>query len=249
MQDASEQRSKSRIPVGYRPFISAELSRISCNPVYAYVTAAAGLGLVLFVAVAFTAGRGHLAAAPQVSDSLSLRASGLLSLPAAYTGPAPFLLAQAEPQKIAGHASPLLPQADTKSAEKPSSDKNQGNHKHWSWFKGSGKNRTAKRRPYVSPNPPAEPDAPTAQQLAAAAANAGPFVLAIQGEVTVAGYDAGTGIVETYEGQIFKLDKTAGETSEIRWPEYPFNVHYRCDETGSCTLNHGGASASAKRTR
>jgi len=248
MQDASEQPSKSRNPVGYRPLIPRQLSRIAGDSVYAYVTAAAGVGLVFGVAIAFTAARGHVAA-PKVSDSLQSRASGLQSLPAAYTGPAPSLLVQADPQKIAGHASPLLPQADAKSAGKPGSHKKRHSHKHWTWWKGSGKNNTAKRRPYVSPNPPAEPDAPTAQQLAAAAANAGPFILVIQGEATVAGYDAGTGTVETYEGQTFLLDKAAGETSEIRWPDYPFNVHYRCSETGSCTLIHGGASASAKRMR
>jgi hypothetical protein len=125
--------------------------------------------------------------------------------------------------------------------------KKHGLHRLWNWKRGSGK-KTAHRRPYVSPTPAPEPDPPTGLELATAAAAAGPFFLGIEGDVTVANYDAGTGAIQTYEGSNFLLAK-AGEPSAIPWEDFPFNVHYRCDEGGNCTLVHHGAAASARLTR
>jgi hypothetical protein len=93
------------------------------------------------------------------------------------------------------------------------------------------------------------PDEPTAVQLADAAAASGPLVLGIQGDVTVADYNAATGTIETYEGQTYVLAQAAAEGSGVPWQNYPLNVHYRCDDAGNCTLSHGGASAIAKLTR
>ncbi len=109
----------------------------------------------------------------------------------------------------------------------------------------------ARTAPIASPTsrpPRFEPEEPTGLQLATAAAATGPFFLGIEGDVTIADYDAGTGSIQTYEGNNFLLAK-ASEPSAIPWEDFPFNVHYRCDEGGNCTLAHHGATASARLTR
>jgi hypothetical protein len=136
---------------------------------------------------------------------------------------------------------------------------------------------SAKRAPYVAqPSPEASPkpapaavtdatpkaphgavieatsqpyDGTTALELATVAAAAGPFVLCIEGDVTVANYDSATGTVETFERQTYVLGSATGASGEIPWQDFPFNIHYRCDGSGSCTLYHGSAFAGAKLIR
>jgi hypothetical protein len=104
--------------------------------------------------------------------------------------------------------------------------------------------------PYVPQTPPAATtEELNAQQRAAAAAAAGPFILCIEGDVTVANYDTATGTIGTFERQTYVLSSAAGESSAIPWQDFPFNVHYRCDGDGSCTLYRRGALASAKLIR
>ncbi len=247
MSDASQQPPLPKNTAGYRPLVSAELSKRTGSSAYAYVTVAAALGLLVGVAVAVTAGYLNHSASRKTADSSMPQASGLQTLPAVYSGPAPTLLANVDAQKKADSAE-LQPASDA-SGKISRIHKKHGLHRFWHWKKDGHKTKTAKRMPYISPNAPPATDGPTALELAAAAANTGPFVLVIQGEATIAAYDAGTGTVETYEGQTFVLDKAAAETSAIRWPDFPFNVHYRCDEHGGCTLAHGGATASARLTQ
>jgi hypothetical protein len=247
MQDASEQQPQTKNSAGYRPLIPAELTRRAFSPAYAYVTATAGVGLLAGLVIAIGASYGKITAGPGISNAQSLHASGLKNLPAAYAGPAPSLLNQVDPGKKAAAGTPQLTLVSEKSSKTAGRHKKHGD-KLWTLKKG-GLKGTAKRMPYVSPNAPASSDGPTALDQAMAAANSGPFLLVIQGEVTVAGYDEGSGTIETYEGQTFVLDKTVGDTSAIRWPDFPFNVHYRCDGAGSCTLMRGGATAEAKLAR
>jgi hypothetical protein len=63
-----------------------------------------------------------------------------------------------------------------------------------------------------------------------------PFSFTIEGDVTVANYDASAGMIETNEGKTFAIGKTAGESSATQWQDYFGNVHYRCDQAGNCTL-------------
>jgi len=72
----------------------------------------------------------------------------------------------------------------------------------------------------------------------------------VHGEVTVSNYDSTAGIIETYEGETFALDETQSASGTVPWDDYVPNIHYRCDQFGSCTLNHGGGVVlNAKRTR
>jgi hypothetical protein len=126
--------------------------------------------------------------------------------------------------------------------------KKRASHKRWNRAKGSGNRKAPRRRRYVSPNPPAPSDAPTALELATAPTAQGPFFVTIEGDVTVASYDVAMGTIGTREGSAFVLDKTGGQPDAIPWDDYPFNVHYRCDGNANCTLVHRGATASAKMT-
>jgi hypothetical protein len=237
MPEPSPQQPQTRSSMGYRPLISGGLTSGIGSSAYGYVAAAAGLGLVIGVAAAIAGGHTKVAAAPQVSAALGAHTSGLSTLSKANALTGPSLLNQIDNRKKAGAGSGLLLPVDLQSAKKHA-----GAHKRHA----KGKHKRAKRRPYVSPNPP---DEPTALQLATAAAAAGPFFLGIQGDVTAASYDDATGTIQTYEGETYILDKTAGDSNTIHWQDFPFNVHSRCDGSGNCTLFHGGASATAKLTR
>jgi hypothetical protein len=70
----------------------------------------------------------------------------------------------------------------------------------------------------------------------------------VEGDVTVEGYDAAAGTIETREGMNFVIDRAAGDRNAAVLEDSPGSFHYRCDQTGSCTLNHHGMSFSAART-
>jgi hypothetical protein len=75
-----------------------------------------------------------------------------------------------------------------------------------------------------------------------------PRVLMIEGDVTVAGYDAAAGMIETLEGMNFVIDRAVGERNASLLADSPGSFHYRCDQQGSCTLAHAGLAFSAART-
>ncbi len=61
-----------------------------------------------------------------------------------------------------------------------------------------------------------------------------------EGDVTVADFDATTGIIESYEGRSFVISATAAATAGAALQDSGLSVHYRCDQSGSCTLMHAG---------
>jgi hypothetical protein len=67
-----------------------------------------------------------------------------------------------------------------------------------------------------------------------------PFLFTVEGDVTVADYDASEGSIETHEGKTFVLDRAAGDSDTAPWQEYRANLHYRCDQSGNCTLFRDG---------
>jgi len=76
------------------------------------------------------------------------------------------------------------------------------------------------------------------------------FSFFVEGSVSVANYDASTGVVDTYEGESFAVDRMTKESRTISWLEYPADVHYRCDQSWNCTLFHAGILiVNARRTK
>jgi hypothetical protein len=235
---------------GYRPLAPVDLSRTAFNPAYACIVAAAGAGMLVGLGIAVTAGVGNVAATQRVSSPPVAQASGLPTLQASYTGPATSLLSVVDPSKKANAGTPKFSPSSGLSVKKAAdSHKRHGLSRLWPWKKGSAKQDSAKRKPYVSPNAPPSPEEPTALELASAAAATGPMVLGIQGDATVANYDVATGTIETREGSSFVLDKTTSESSAIPWEDFPFNVHYRCDQNSNCTMVSRGATANARIMR
>lgn len=239
------QQPTQKTSAGYRPLTPVGLSKSGFNPAYAYITAAAGVGMLVGLGIAVSAGLGNAAATKRPSPPPAAEASGLPTLQASYTGPATSLLSIVDPSKKANAETPLFSKASDPSDKKlAESHKRHGLQKLWPWKKDS-----AKRSPYVSPNAPATPAEPTALELATAAAASGPFLMGIQGDATVASYDVATGIIETYEGSSFVLDNAASQNGAIPFEDFPFNVHYRCDQSNNCTIIRHGATANARLMR
>jgi hypothetical protein len=72
----------------------------------------------------------------------------------------------------------------------------------------------------------------------------------VEGEVTVASYDSSEGVIDTYEGETFALDKTLIASNTLSEDDIPSNLHYRCDQFRNCSLILDGQSVSnVRRTR
>jgi len=62
------------------------------------------------------------------------------------------------------------------------------------------------------------------------------FVFWVEGDVTEANYDPSTGVIETYEGETFKVIEGADAGGFAELNDFPLAVHYRCNQVGSCRL-------------
>ena len=71
----------------------------------------------------------------------------------------------------------------------------------------------------------------------------------VEGEVTVSSYDSSAGVIDTYEGETFALDKTLTASNAIHGDDIPSSLHYRCDQFGNCTLYSAGAGTQHTRLR
>jgi len=71
----------------------------------------------------------------------------------------------------------------------------------------------------------------------------------VEGELTVSAYNASTGTIETYEGEAFALPGAASAGGGIQGEDLSNNIHYRCDQFGSCTLKAGQFVLKANRTK
>ena len=246
MSEPSQQQSNPGKSSGYRSLVPIELTRALGTPTTAYLAAAAGLGLALGVTFAVTLGHGKPGAAPRVTEALAARTSELTSIPAVYAATTPSLLTSADkPKKHGAHL--VLAADDLSSKKSAAATKKHTRHRLWHW-KRDRKSGVA-RKPYIPANPPTPVDPPTGLERATAAAAAGPFYLEIEGDATVASFNDTTGKIETYEGSTFMLASASTGGSAISWDDFPFNVHYRCDESGQCTMVHRGASATARMVR
>ncbi len=86
----------------------------------------------------------------------------------------------------------------------------------------------------------------TAETIAVVSARP-PASFMIEGDATVADYDALAGMIETQEGRTFSVAKSADESGGLPWADSLASVHYRCDQSGNCTLFHGGSSVTNVR--
>jgi hypothetical protein len=248
MKDASQQKTDPRSSRGHCP-VPTSLTRGMGNSAYRAVTAAAGLGLFAGLAFAITAC--HTTAAPAPPKPAAPEPVAQSTQPAApVVAPVPAPVSPIDSKKKTNSVPKLLPSAHKNSTHKGvGTGHKHGDNKLLVVNKGTVGHKSARRRPYAPSAPSVAAPEQTALQLATAAAATGPFILCIEGDVTVADYEPTTGTVETFERQTYTLSNVASEGSKIPWQDYPFNVHYRCDQVGNCTLYRRGASATARLVR
>jgi hypothetical protein len=65
----------------------------------------------------------------------------------------------------------------------------------------------------------------------------------MEGEDSIAEYDANAGIIETAAGKTFFVDKSGGEGNASKWQDYRAGFQYKCDQNAACTLTRAGAGA------
>ncbi len=70
-----------------------------------------------------------------------------------------------------------------------------------------------------------------------------PTTLYVEGDLTVEDYNEKAGTIETSDGRSFLVGSTVASSDAVSWNDYRSNVHYRCSQTGSCTLSRAGAIA------
>ena len=61
-----------------------------------------------------------------------------------------------------------------------------------------------------------------------------------EGDATIADFDASAGRIETYDGRTFVIGTTAAATASASLQDSGRSVHYRCDQSGNCTLVNAG---------
>jgi len=70
-----------------------------------------------------------------------------------------------------------------------------------------------------------------------------PGNFSMEGEDSIAEYDANAGIIETAAGKTFFVDKSGGEGNASKWQDYRAGFQYKCDQNAACTLTRAGAGA------
>jgi hypothetical protein len=102
--------------------------------------------------------------------------------------------------------------------------------------------------PFAKPAPQeptaAEPSVPTALNSAQLSLDTpAPASLYTEGVLTVSDYSASTGTIQTSDGRSFALGTTVAAGNATSWESYRSDVHYRCDQNGSCVLMRAGVVA------
>jgi hypothetical protein len=70
-----------------------------------------------------------------------------------------------------------------------------------------------------------------------------PLVFYSEGDATVVDYNPAGGTIDTDDGRTFQIGATVSASNAVPWGDYHSNVHYRCDQNGSCTLFRTGVVA------
>jgi hypothetical protein len=79
------------------------------------------------------------------------------------------------------------------------------------------------------------------RRRAAAKAAARLLPFSIEGDDAIVDFDTSHGIIQTRGHKTFLVDKAVATAADPGWQDYPVSIHYRCDQSASCTLMHSGA--------
>jgi hypothetical protein len=71
----------------------------------------------------------------------------------------------------------------------------------------------------------------------------------IEGDDSIALYDASTGTIETNGNRVFLIDRASAEANALKAADLPLDVHYRCDQNENCLLRSRGVGLLHGRLR
>ena len=214
----------------------AETLRIKDDSTVRFAAAAVAFGLVFGVALAATAGNVLLPqSAPTQASTVSSTAvaAGSVASPSAH---AVAHHGQTIKPAIAKSSSVILPVALKTSVNRKSSA---SHHRH-------GAHKVAAMRisfnPRISRASLKIPQAPlpTPVSLESRPAQVLQVSFYVEGDATVADFDSSSGMIQTDEGKTFLIGMPSGVNNAVPWQDYHRNVHYRCDQSGNCTISGAG---------
>jgi hypothetical protein len=214
----------------------AETLRIKDDSTIRYAAAAVAFGLVFGVALAATAGS---ALVPTSSPNQASTVSSTAVVAGSAASPSALAMShhsQAANPAIAKSSSAILPAALKTSVSRK--------------FSAAHRRHTARRvfakRVSFTPHlltaslttAPAPPPVTVSMESRPAPATTASFFM--EGDATVADFDSSSGTIQTDEGKSFLIGMPAGVGNGAPWQDYHRNVHYRCDQSGNCTISGAG---------
>lgn len=235
MTTDGQQSPNAPATYGYRQIPPVEPSGIALSVMYAAVGVI--FGILTGTALASATWPASTAAASPDLTQVSSSAPELNIHPIANAGQTAALARQTDNPGDEQLSPPLASTA----GKTPAAHKHHALRRLSAAKKSSARRQASSmRRPSVTPYAPVAAPLPAAGNVLRLDAAAAPSDFIIEGDVSVADYDATQGIITTDEGRNFVLDRTAGAGDATIWQEYHANIHYRCDRAGNCTLMRAG---------
>jgi hypothetical protein len=230
---------------GYRPLPDGGLAATAMGQYLIVAAIGVALGTTFGIVVAAAP---WIARTPSVSPDLSQVSAAPATLPdrpiLPATVQAPLVQSQAVDQANIKPSIPQEPLLDKTSATVQSLAvyrQRHAVHKAFGVRTASARRKAYNHyRPHVFLEAPAVALLPPVREPAKPAVTPVLSTLIIEGDLTVANFDASAGMVETNEGKTFILGGAVGAATSAVWQESSSNVHYRCTQSGSCTLFHAG---------
>jgi hypothetical protein len=62
----------------------------------------------------------------------------------------------------------------------------------------------------------------------------------VEGDDLIDNFNATTGMIATRGKRIFNFDKSSQNAADSRWQDYPVSIHYKCNQSGRCTIQGEG---------
>jgi hypothetical protein len=118
------------------------------------------------------------------------------------------------------------------------------------WRRHLSRRALIRRRVELSPGAEIADLSPSSHAWLALAAPDTKSAFTVEGQVSVASYNSSEGVIDSYEGETFALDKTLTASNALSGDDIPSSLHYRCDQFQNCSVILDGQSMSnVRRTR
>ncbi len=223
MENAGQELPKVQTGTGYRQLQTGGPAGTALGATLLYATIGVALGILAGTSLAASPWLSNVSFAPKTLGQVTASAAELKGAPAASANPSPKPVAPTRNQGVE-----LLSSAVKTGATVPA-------------VRAASVRRRLPGRLRAAINH--KPHMPRKKLTIAAARVDYPverYSFIIEGDVTVVNFDASEGMIETHEGKTFVISSAVAESNAILWQDYRSNVHYRCNQAGSCTLVRAG---------